>query len=88
MMIESIEIEIDITDALGALDPALAEPCHWHYGTRIETILQQWGEPLRWAITAVDRETNIAQIEAIVIKESGVAQLRDEKYRRGEATPL
>ncbi len=34
----------------------------------IEATLQQWGEPLRWAITTVDRETNIAQIEAIVIK--------------------
>lgn len=57
MTIESIEIEMDITAALGQLDRA------------IETTLQQWGEPLRWAITAVDRETNIAQIEAIVIKE-------------------
>ncbi len=57
MTIESIEIEMDITAALGQLDRA------------IETTLQQWGEPLRWAITAVDRETNIAQIEAIIIKE-------------------
>jgi hypothetical protein len=56
MMIESIEIEIDITDVSGELN------------TEIETTLQQWGEPLRWAITAVDRETNIAKIEAIVIK--------------------
>ena len=56
MMIESIEIEIDITDVPGELN------------TKIETTLQQWGEPLRWAITAVDRETNIAKIEAIVIK--------------------
>jgi hypothetical protein len=50
MMIESIEIEIDITDVSGALN------------TEIETTLQQWGEPLRWAITAVDHETNIATI--------------------------
>ncbi|WP_310426468.1 hypothetical protein [Chamaesiphon sp. VAR_48_metabat_135_sub] len=57
MIIESIEIELDITGGLGALD------------REIETTLQKWGEPLRWAITAVDRETNIAQIEAIVIKE-------------------
>jgi hypothetical protein len=57
MIIESIEIEMDITDALSALD------------TAIELKLQQWGEPLRWAITTVDRETNIAQIEAIVIVE-------------------
>ena len=57
MMIESIEIEMDITTARGELN------------TAIEVALEQWGEPLRWAITAVDRETNIAQIEAIVIKE-------------------
>lgn len=56
MIIESIEIEMDIKAVLGELD------------TAIETTLQQWGEPLRWAITAVDRETNIAQIEAIVIR--------------------
>ena len=57
MIIESIEIEMDIIAVLGELD------------TAIETTLQQWGEPLRWAITAVDRETNIAQIEAIVIRD-------------------
>ncbi|WP_373541879.1 hypothetical protein [Chamaesiphon sp.] len=56
MIIESIEIEIDINNVSGELDKA------------IEVALQQWGEPLRWAITTVDRETNIAQIEAIVIK--------------------
>jgi hypothetical protein len=55
--IESIEIEMDITAARGQLD------------TAIEATLQKWGEPLRWAITAVDLETNIAQIEAIVIRE-------------------
>ena len=57
MIIESIEIEMDITAARGELN------------TAIETKLQEWGEPLRWAITTVDRETNIAQIEAIVIRE-------------------
>ncbi len=57
MTIESIEIEIEIDDAIGNLNRA------------IETALQQWGEPLRWAITTVDRDTNIARIEAIVIKE-------------------
>ncbi len=57
MTIEPVEIEMDITAAPGEL------------ATAIELKLQEWGEPLRWAITAVDRETNIAQIEAIVIKE-------------------
>jgi hypothetical protein len=56
MHIESIEIEMDITEARATLDLA------------IEATLQQWGEPLRWAITAVDRDTNTAKIEAIVIR--------------------
>ena len=57
MTIESIEIEIDINNAIGNLNQV------------IETALQQWGEPLRWAITTVDRETKIARVEAIVITE-------------------
>jgi hypothetical protein len=56
MIIESIEIELDISHALGALD------------LEIEAKLKQWGEPLRWAITAIDRGTNLMQIEAIIIK--------------------
>ena len=56
MMIKSIEIAIDISDAIGDLNLV------------IETKLQQWGEPLRWAITSIDSTTNIAQIEAIVIE--------------------
>jgi hypothetical protein len=56
MIIESIETEIDLKDALGKIDRL------------VETTLQKWGEPLRWAITTVDVETNIAKIEAIVIK--------------------
>ncbi len=56
MIIESIEIEIDITAARGDLNRS------------IEVKLQTWGEPLRWAITTVDPQTNIAQIEAIVIR--------------------
>ncbi len=47
---------MDIIDAQATLD------------LEIEATLQQWGEPLRWAITAVDRDTNIAKIEAIVIR--------------------
>jgi hypothetical protein len=33
---------------------------------RILAELQQQGEPLRWAIVAVDRERNIACIEAVI----------------------
>lgn len=32
----------------------------------IEAELQQRGEPLRWAITRVDSETQTAQVEAVV----------------------
>lgn len=34
----------------------------------IETQLQKSGEPLRWAITAVNPETQTAQVEAIVTR--------------------
>lgn len=34
----------------------------------IEAELQKHGEPLRWAITKVDRETETVQVEAIVTK--------------------
>jgi hypothetical protein len=57
MIIESIEIELDITELRSDLTRS------------IEAKLQQWGEPLRWAITTVNPETNIAKIEAIMIKE-------------------
>ena len=57
MIIESIEIELDITATLGELDRS-----------KVEANLQNWGEPLRWAITSIDPVTNIAKIEAIVIR--------------------
>jgi hypothetical protein len=36
----------------------------------IETELQKRGEPLRWAITSVDVETQKAQVEAIITTDS------------------
>ena len=57
MIIESIEIEMDIT----AVQADLAGS--------IELNLQKWGEPLRWAITTIDPVTNIARVEAIAIVE-------------------
>ena len=36
----------------------------------IEAELQRRGEPLRWAVTAVDTEGQTAQVEAIVTVES------------------
>ncbi len=35
----------------------------------VEATLQQQGEPLRWAITKVDKEKQTAQVEAIVTSE-------------------
>ena len=35
----------------------------------IEAKLQEQGEPLRWAVTAVDTQQQKAQVEAIVIAE-------------------
>jgi hypothetical protein len=36
----------------------------------IEAELQKRGEPLRWAVTSVDTDRKIAQVEAIVTVES------------------
>lgn len=41
----------------------------------IETELQKRGEPLRWAVTGVDVESQKAQVEAVVVVEDvAVAQ--------------
>jgi hypothetical protein len=32
----------------------------------IVTTLEQWGEPLRWAITAVDIDRQVVSIEAVI----------------------
>lgn len=32
----------------------------------IETELETWGEPLRWAVTSVDVERQTAHVEAVV----------------------
>ncbi|NJN87578.1 MAG: hypothetical protein HC881_16295 [Leptolyngbyaceae cyanobacterium SL_7_1] len=37
--------------------------------------LRSYGEPLRWAITAVDEAQQIMQIEAVVIVETGWSTL-------------
>lgn len=36
----------------------------------IESQLEQEGEPLRWAVTQVDREKQTATVEAIVTKDN------------------
>jgi len=53
-----ITAEID----LNAVNSDLAEA--------VEAELQQRGQPLRWAITAVDQERQTAQVEAVVTQTS------------------
>ncbi|WP_198649002.1 hypothetical protein [Cyanothece sp. BG0011] len=36
----------------------------------VEAALQEEGEPLRWAITKVDKDKQTAQVEAIVTKDN------------------
>ncbi len=35
----------------------------------VEATLQQQGEPLRWAVTKVDKDKQTAQVEAIITSE-------------------
>jgi hypothetical protein len=41
-----------------------ASPQRWQEA--IATELQKWGEPLRWAIVALDEERQVATLEAVV----------------------
>ena len=54
MIIQLIELEISLLPSVTEMEAAIA------------TLLQQHGEPLRWAITRVDAVRQIAQIEAVV----------------------
>ncbi|MBE9177333.1 hypothetical protein IQ268_01935 [Oculatella sp. LEGE 06141] len=56
-----ITAEIELQSSPRALEEAI-----------IQT-LQQQGEPLRWAITAIDSERQTAQVEAVVVTKSGQA---------------
>jgi hypothetical protein len=49
-----------ITLDLPLLPPNLVE--------RVEGELQAWGTPLRWAITAVDRERQTVHLEAVITR--------------------
>lgn len=52
-----IVAEIDLTE-----DPA-------DLPKQVEAALQKQGEPLRWAVTAVDEATQVATVEAVVTTE-------------------
>lgn len=45
----------------------------------IQTTLQKQGEPLRWAITAVDTQAQKAHVEAVVINQDQLVIDQDEK---------
>ncbi|MFN5854950.1 MAG: hypothetical protein ACK456_03475 [Pseudanabaenaceae cyanobacterium] len=40
----------------------------------IQTELERHGQPLRWAITQVDQDTQTAHVEAVVTKPSATTQ--------------
>lgn len=54
MIIQLIELEISLLPSVAEMETAIA------------TLLQQHGEPLRWAITQVDTVRQTAKIEAVV----------------------
>lgn len=51
-----VTAEVELQDTADAMQQA------------IEAELRQWGEPLRWAIVAVDAVGQTAQVEAVVIQ--------------------
>jgi hypothetical protein len=57
VVIEFVEIEIDLAAGDGSLV------------AQIETALRERGEPLRWAIAAVDAASQTAHVEAVVTVE-------------------
>jgi hypothetical protein len=60
-----ITAEIDLQDSPQQLHRA------------IEAELQQRGEPLRWAVTQVNAETQKAEVEAVVTVSKNVSQQAD-----------
>jgi hypothetical protein len=55
MVIHFLTVEVELQAAPTEMQRSIARE------------LQKWGEPLRWAITAVDSDRRKAQIEAVVI---------------------
>lgn len=54
MVTEFIAVEVALQPSVAELELAIAQT------------LQQHGEPLRWAITSVDGDRQIAHIEAVI----------------------
>lgn len=48
------------------LNPPLRSP-HLDWGALVEAELSHHGDPLRWAITCIDQEQQVARVEAVVI---------------------
>lgn len=54
MLTQFVQFELPLQNSPAALQRAIAQT------------LQTYGDPLRWAITAVDGDRQMAQIEAVV----------------------
>lgn len=55
MRLELVMVEVGLEDGAGKLQEAIAQA------------LLAYGEPLRWAVTSVDGDRRVAQVEAVVI---------------------
>lgn len=67
MITQFVTTEIALPATAGELPQAIA------------AALQAWGDPLRWAITSVDRDRNRAVVEAIVTLESPALESSDTR---------
>lgn len=56
MITHFITLEVDLQDSIAATHCSIA------------TVLVQQGEPLRWAITAVDRDRQKVTVEAVITR--------------------
>jgi len=45
----------------------------------IEAALQQQGKPVRWAITQVDPDRQVVQVEAVVLRDDETTDAADSK---------
>ncbi len=56
-------LQVNSAETNGALSSVAAE-----LSTAIQHALRQYGEPLRWAVTAVDTPRRMATVEAVVTR--------------------
>ncbi|MEO1146652.1 MAG: hypothetical protein AAFY26_13790 [Cyanobacteria bacterium J06638_22] len=61
MLTQFVSLTVPLQSSSAAMERAIAQT------------LQSYGEPLRWAITAVDADTQTATIEAVVTVATRIA---------------